>query len=151
MKAISFIFGVAVGAAGQYFLDSQSGGRRRSVATDKAQKHAREAGEQASRKADYVAGQATGAVVEATKAASPGGNGSAEKLNDPALARKVETEIFRDADAPKGKVNVNVENGVVFLRGSVDDEATAEKLVAGAQKVDGVERVESLLDAAGTN
>jgi osmotically-inducible protein OsmY len=149
MKATSFIFGVVVGAAGQYFLDSQSGKRRRSVATDKAQKHAREAGEEAARKADYAAGQAKGAVVEAVKAASPAGNGSAEKLDDPALARKVESEIFRDADAPKGKVNVNVENGVVYLRGKVDTE-TADKLVSEAEKIEGVERVESLLDTAGT-
>ena len=36
------------------------------------------------------------------------------------LARKVESEIFRAADAPKGAVSVNAENGVVFLRGEVD-------------------------------
>jgi osmotically-inducible protein OsmY len=147
MKATSFIFGVAVGAAAQYFLDPLGGGRRRSVATDKAGKYARQAGQEAARRADYAAGQAKGAVVEAAKAAKPGGNGSSEELNDPALARKVESEIFRDADAPKGEVDVNVENGVVFLRGKVDQD-TADKLVSEAEQVDGVERVESLLETA---
>jgi hypothetical protein len=35
------------------------------------------------------------------------------------LARGVESEIFRPADAPKGKVSVNVAHGVVELRGEV--------------------------------
>jgi osmotically-inducible protein OsmY len=147
MKATSFIFGVVVGAAGQYFLDPLGGSRRRSVATDKAGKYARHAGQEAVRKADYAAGHAKGAVVEAAKSAKPGGNGASEELNDPALARKVESEIFRDAEAPKGKVDVNVESGVVYLRGKVDKD-TAEKLVSEAEQVDGVERVESLLETA---
>jgi osmotically-inducible protein OsmY len=147
MKATPFLLGAAVGAAVQYFLDPLGGARRRSVATDKAGKYAREAGEEVARKADYAAGHAKGAVVEAAKSAAPGGDGTSEELNDPALARKVESEIFRDADAPKGKVNVNVENSVVFLRGKVDAK-TAEKLVAEAEKVEGVERVESLLETA---
>ena len=37
--------------------------------------------------------------------------------DDITLAHKVETEIFRPADAPKGTVNVNAVDGVVFLRG----------------------------------
>jgi osmotically-inducible protein OsmY len=40
-----------------------------------------------------------------------------EQPDDAALARKVETELFRDADVPKGDINVNAEDGVVFLRG----------------------------------
>ena len=147
MKATSFILGAIAGAGAMYFLDPEGGRRRRSVAGDKAGKYARQAGQEAVRKADYAAGQAKGAVVETAKSASPGGNGGSEELNDPALARKVESEIFRDAEAPKGKVDVNVENRVVYLRGKVDQE-TAEKLVSEAQQVDGVERVESLLETA---
>jgi osmotically-inducible protein OsmY len=139
--------GVIVGAAAQYFLDPLGGSRRRSVATDKAGKYARQAGSEAARKADYAAGVAKGAAVEAAKSASPASNG-AEELNDPALARKVESEIFRDADAPKGEIDVNVENRVVYLRGKVDAK-TADRLVTEAGKVDGVERVESLLETAG--
>ena len=41
--------------------------------------------------------------------------------DDVTLARKVETEIFRDADVPKGQINVNAENGVVVLRGEVEE------------------------------
>jgi osmotically-inducible protein OsmY len=66
------------------------------------------------------------------------------------LARKVETEIFRAADAPKGSVSVNAENGVVFLRGTVDDRAWIERLGAEAKNVDGVEAVRNLLHLPGT-
>jgi osmotically-inducible protein OsmY len=150
IKPGSFILGAIAGAAAEYFLDPQGGNRRRSVATDKAGKYAREGAQEVARKADYAAGQAKGAAAETAKtvkSATVGGNGKTEELNDPALARKVESEIFRDANAPKGKVDVNVENGVVYLRGKVDQE-TAEKLVSEAQQVEGVERVESLLETA---
>ena len=71
-------------------------------------------------------------------------------LNDPALARKVESEIFRPADAPKGSVDVNAEFGVVFLRGQVADEAQVTKLEAAARGVEGVKDVKNLLSAGGS-
>ena len=70
-------------------------------------------------------------------------------LNDPALARKVESEIFRDAEAPKGAVSVSVENGVVFLRGEVADSDQVEKLAAEARQVEGVREVQNLLHKPG--
>ena len=144
MSIKSFTLGAAAGAAAVWFLDPHSGARRRSVAADKAGKYAREAQEEAARKADYAAGVAKGAVKEATS-----GNGDGERLNDPALARKVESEIFRAADAPKGDVVVNAEDGVIYLRGQVEDPALGERLAEEAGKVDGVRTVESLLHAPG--
>jgi hyperosmotically inducible periplasmic protein len=139
----ALIFGA--GAATAWFLDPDSGNRRRSVAADKAGSYARKGGEEAARRADYAAGVAKGAVHEA----APTGSGdAAERLNDPALARKVESEIFRDDDVPKGDVLVNVEDGVVHLRGTLDDEAVAERLVTAARAVDGVREVESHLQTA---
>jgi osmotically-inducible protein OsmY len=70
-------------------------------------------------------------------------------LNDPALARKVESEIFRPADAPKSDVSVNVEYGVVFLRGQVRDDAQAKALEKAARSVKGVKDVQNLLHAPG--
>ncbi len=81
-------------------------------------------------------------------AANDAGRSTGE-LNDPALARKVETEIFRPADAPKDSVNVNVEHGVVFLRGEVASREQADKLESAAQAVEGVKRVENLLHTPG--
>jgi len=65
--------------------------------------------------------------------------------NDQALADRVKSEIFQPEDAPKGSVNVNVENGVVYLRGEVKRPDQIRKLVEQAGEVDGVTAVESLL------
>ena len=70
-------------------------------------------------------------------------------LNDPALARKVESEIFRPSDAPKNTVSVNVEYGVVFLRGTVRDKSQVAELERGARSVDGVKDVQNLLHLPG--
>lgn len=67
-----------------------------------------------------------------------------ERLNDPALARKVESEIFRDSEVPKGDISVNAEHGVIYLRGQVSDTEAVDQLVARARAVDGVRGVENL-------
>jgi osmotically-inducible protein OsmY len=137
----------ALAALGAYFLDPRSGKRRRSMASDKAGKLARRGKSQAESKARQAQGAAAGAAQGATSSSS---RPPAEaRLNDPALARKVETEIFRDAEAPKGAVSVSVENGVVFLRGEVEDSSQVEKLSAEARKVEGVREVQNLLHKPG--
>jgi osmotically-inducible protein OsmY len=137
------LFGAAIGAAAAWFLDPNERTRRRNVLRDKTMKYARRGKEEAARKATYagetVKGKAT-AVAPGTSREP-----AEERLNDAALKAKVESEIFRDPDAPKGQVSVNVEDGVVHLRGELDDEAKIEGLREAAAKVDGVRGVESLL------
>ncbi len=97
--------------------------------------------ETAKRYVDRYAGQAKGAVGSVT----PAGRASAEeRLNDPALAHKVESEVFRDHDLPKGNISVNVEYGVVYLRGEVPDREQMDALVARTRQIDGVRGVENL-------
>jgi osmotically-inducible protein OsmY len=148
MRSVSLVIGAAAGAAAVWFLDPNDGARRRNIVRDKALKYARTGGAEAERKARYAAGQAKGAAYEA---ATGGDKGEpAERLNDPALARKVETEIFRAADTPKGDVSVNVEAGVVYLRGEVSDADTIRRLGDEAAEVDGVRGVENLLHTPDT-
>jgi len=139
------LFGAAIGAAAAWFLDPNDGTRRRNVVRDKTMKYARRGKEEAARKATYagetVKGKAT-AVAPGT-----GREPAGERLNDPALKAKVESEIFRDPDSPKGQVSVSVEDGVVYLRGELDDEAKIEGLREAAARVEGVRGVESLLQA----
>ena len=70
--------------------------------------------------------------------------------DDVTLARKVESELFRPADAPKGSVSVNVNDGVVELRGELPDQAQIDELGSNAKKIDGVKDVRNLLHT-GTN
>jgi hypothetical protein len=66
-------------------------------------------------------------------------------LDDVTLARKVETELFRPADAPKGSVNIDVVDGIVTLRGEVKSPAQAEALERAARAIPEVRGVENLL------
>jgi BON domain-containing protein len=92
--------------------------------------------------------QLRGAVATATP--SVPGMHKVDDVDDVTLARKVETEIFRAADAPKGDVSIDVQAGVVYLRGTIADEGWIDRLGDGAKKVDGVKGVNNLLHRPGT-
>jgi osmotically-inducible protein OsmY len=147
LTSLTFLTGAATGAAAAYFLDPQGGAKRRAESRDRAvstvKTNVSSAASQAGAKATAVAGKAQSAA----KSHMPGSNGD---LDDVTLARKVETEIFRAADAPKGQVSVNAENGVVFLRGEVADTSWIERLGSEAEKVGGVKGVRNLLHTPGT-
>src|SRR3954454_9828544 len=136
--------GATGGVAGAYFLDPQNGKRRRHVALDRLGSLMRRGAAESERRARYAAGVAKGAAYEAAGA----GDGAAS-LPDPDLANKVRSEIFRGPSAPKGDVNVNAENGVVYLRGQVDAPDHAIRLATKAREVTGVRDVVSLLHTPG--
>jgi osmotically-inducible protein OsmY len=97
--------------------------------------------ETAKRYVDRYAGQAKGM---AGSVPGVGREPADQRLNDPALAAKVESEVFRDQQIPKDKLSLNVEDGAVYLRGEVPDQDTMDELIARARKVDGVKGVENL-------
>ena len=71
-----------------------------------------------------------------------------EPQNDVTLAHKVETELFRSDDVPKGQINVNAQDGVIQLRGEVPEDLI-DDLVEKARSVQGVIDVENLLHTPG--
>jgi osmotically-inducible protein OsmY len=128
---------VGLGALLAYFFDPDNGRRRRALARDRIPAYFRrmsERAEQASAKAEAVKQKATHLQEE-----------EKPQPDDVTLARKVETEIFRDADVPKGQINVNAENGKIVLRGEVEKPAMIKDLEKRAKKVQGVDEVENLL------
>lgn len=68
---------------------------------------------------------------------------------DQTLKAKIESEVFREADAPKGDVNINVDLGVVYLRGQLEDQSLIDELEQRVRAVQGVNRVENLLHVPG--
>ncbi|HWT25601.1 MAG TPA: BON domain-containing protein [Solirubrobacteraceae bacterium] len=146
-RALTFLAGAAAGAAAAYFLDPQGGARRRSETRDKIPESVKTNVSSAASQATAQAGKVAGRAQSAVKHAVPG---TGPDYDDVTLARKVESEIFRPADAPKGQVSVNAENGVVFLRGELSDPSWIERLGSEAERVDGVKEVRNLLHAAGT-
>jgi osmotically-inducible protein OsmY len=131
----------AVGLAAGYFLDPESGRRRRHETRDRALALIRRGADQTRRQAEYRSGQVEGKIATAKKRM-----GTKESPpNDQDLTERVKSQIFRPADAPKGSVNVNVEHGIVYLRGEVKQSDEIRKLVEQAGAVDGVAGVENLL------
>jgi len=143
---LKLLFGAAAGFAAAWFLDPNDGTRRRHVLRDKAMKYARTGKAEAVRKADYAAGHVKGAASAATPSSR---EDASERLNDPALARKVESEVFRDEEIPKGNISVNAEYGVVYFRGEVPSREVMEALTERARGVDGVRAVENLTHVPG--
>jgi osmotically-inducible protein OsmY len=136
----TFLLGAATGATAAYFLDAD----RRSAVTGKAGAAASSGAATVASNARYAAGKAKGAASSVTPSPT-----RLEDADDVTLARKVETEIFREPDVPKGDVSVDVQDGIAHLRGEVDDE-WSDRLAADARGVEGIKGVENLLHPPGT-
>jgi len=140
-----FVFGGVLGTLGALFFDPQQGRRRRKELADRTAALFRRTGDRAERAGRGVGARFYGMAQQAQHLKE-----EPKDFDDVTLARKVETEIFRDADAPKGQVDVNVQDGVVQLRGEVPDQDMVDDLVEKTRRVQGVRDVESLLHLPGT-
>jgi osmotically-inducible protein OsmY len=133
---------IAFGAALTYFFDPDNGRRRRKVTADRLAGLMRRHGRRL----------ASGTVSQAHALKQKGMHLREEpkpQPDDVTLARKVETEIFRGDEVPKGKINVNAENGKVVLRGEAESAEMIDELVSKARSVQGVQDVENLLHTPG--
>ena len=130
------------GAALAYFLDRENGRRRRHQTRDQLLSLARHGTKRARKLVHHAASDATGQARRAAHALRKPEN---VELDDTTLVDKVESIVFRKHDLPKGQININAENGVVFLRGQVEDAELVETLEARVRKVRGVKDVENLL------
>ena len=67
------------------------------------------------------------------------------EMNDATLKAEVETELFRPADTPKGRVTIRVVDGVVELRGTAKTQKQIRDLERRAREIPEVRDVENLL------
>jgi len=130
------------GAALTYFLDPQSGRRRRHQTRDQLLSLARQGTKRARKLVHHASADAAGTARRAAHALRKPED---VELDDATLVDKVESIVFRKHDVPKGQININAENGVVFLRGQVEDPGLVETLETRVRKVRGVKDVENLL------
>jgi osmotically-inducible protein OsmY len=135
----------ALGAAVMFFFDPTSGRRRRALLRDRTAGMARRRARAAARTGRAVGAEVYGVAQKATHLREE----PKADLDDNTLRAKVETELFRDPDVPKGQINVNAQNGVIQLRGEVDSPELIDELVERARKIQGVKDVESLLHLPG--
>jgi osmotically-inducible protein OsmY len=137
--------GALAGAALAYLFDPQSGRRRRATLRDRSLAFFRQGGRRSARMGRAVAAEAYGVSQKVQHLRE-----EPKEFDDATLAQKVQSEIFRDADVPKGQINVNAEDGVVVLRGEVERPELIEDLVEKTRKVQGVRDVQNLLHLPGT-
>ena len=137
--------GAAIGAAMMWLLDPAAGRRRRAILGDRTLAFFRRGARRAERAGGAVAAEAYGVAQKAAHLRE-----EPKDHNDETLKSKVESELFRDADAPKGQVDVNAQDGVVQLRGEVDSPELIDELVQRARSEQGVQDVENLLHVPGT-
>ena len=138
---LRLLFYGALGATVAYFFDPDNGRRRRAVTRDRLPALFRRGSRRVERLGRTASAEAYGAAQKVKHRKEE----EKPPPDDVTLARKVETEIFRDADVPKGQINVNAENGIVVLRGEVGKPELISDLEEKTRQVQGVRDVENLL------
>ncbi len=134
----------AFGAAATYFFDPDRGRTRRVRAKDRTLATFRRIGRRTQR-----LGRATGAETYGLWQKATHRQPADPEPDDATLAHKVESEIFADPAIPKGKININAEDGVVVLRGELDDPKQLDALEDTVRKIHGVAGVRNLLHLQG--
>ena len=131
------------GAIIAFFLDPVSGKRRRHVARDWVAARVRRVGARVGSQSRWAAGHAYGTWKEATTQ-------DQWPENDETLAHKVESEVLRGPSLPTGRILVNAENGMIVLRGTVDQPGQIDEIERAVRRVHGVRGVRNLLHTQGS-
>ncbi|HTE64469.1 MAG TPA: BON domain-containing protein [Solirubrobacteraceae bacterium] len=144
--AAAVALGLGLGALLEYFLDRGAGRRRRHTARDRIISKLRRSERRAVTRARRAESRAAGIFRRTLNARHTA------KLppDDVALAHQVETELFRRAHVPKSDIDINAEDGTVFLRGVVERAEDIANVEAAARRITGVRDVENLLHLPGT-
>jgi hypothetical protein len=137
--------GAVAGAALEFFLDPRQGRRRRHAAFDRTGGTLRRLGRRLSRGARFATSLGRGKAQAFRHRSRELG-----LIDDGTLADKVRSEVLGDPRWPKGRVNVQAYDGIVELRGELEEPELIEELVERVRRVHGVRGVENLLHVPGT-
>ena len=125
-------------AGWKYLFDPQEGEGRRARLQEQLSGLA---GGAAGQRAKYAARETYGSVRSAASAIAP----DRTSASDETLKEKIESEVLRRDEWPKGQLNVDVVDGLVTLRGELDNEDLRTELEQQVRKVSGVIEVENLV------
>ncbi len=95
------------------------------------------------RESRHATTELVGAFERATHTPSP-------PADDLTLLDRVESILFEDPTIPKGRINLEVVKGVLYLRGELPGEAEIERVALAAAAVPGVTAITNLLHVTGT-
>jgi BON domain len=139
MIVVPAVVGVATGALAEYLLDPAAGRARRAKLRERsvaaARRPVKRVGRTTGQKVTYLRGRVRGAAHHLAPAHPvPDDRTLADKVRSEALGR-----------FGRHGLNVDAVDGVVTLRGQIEDGDTINDLVAAVERVHGVRRVENLL------
>ena len=136
---------IALGASLGLLFDPRNGKRRRRMLRDRPLALARH-GERRAERVVHLGAIKTRALAARTRhlAKRP------KSYDDATLVDKVESEVFRFREIPKGKLNVEAVNGVISFRGQVERPEIIAEIIKKTGKVAGVRAVENLMHLPGT-
>jgi hypothetical protein len=142
---LAVLAGAAAGAVAVYFFDPERGRARRAQFIDWSGARLRRGW-----RALNQLGARTGANAAAFPQRMVSLRSGPRPADDLTLRDRVESEVFRNADVPKGQINIDVESAVVTIRGQVDNAFQIASVEKAILKVPGVAGVENLLHVDGT-
>jgi hypothetical protein len=137
--------GAIAGALTVYFFDPERGRARRAQFKDWSGARLRR-GQRAAEQWLSRTGDTASALPQRMIRLQTG----TRPVDDLTLRDRVESEVFRNPDLPKGQINFDVESGVVTVRGQVDNALQIARIEKAVLKVPGVRGVENLLHVDGT-
>lgn len=141
------LLGATAGAAAMFMLDPRTGNRRRALLRDQFVHFGNVAGDFVNdtlpQKLDYASGFVRGLQHQALETVS----GESHWTDDSqTITDRVMSEVFRDPDLPKGEINVNTVDHVVYLRGHVENPALVKEIESRTRQVPGVRNVVNLIN-----
>jgi osmotically-inducible protein OsmY len=146
LSPVVLIAGTLAGAIFAYLFDPQQGKARRATLLQWSTARVRQAGRSVGQFSRYSSSTAAAFPQRMVSLRS----GQTRSDDDLTLRDRIESEIFRDPEVPKGEINFDVNSGIVTIRGAVDNAFSIATIEKAVFKVPGVSGVENLLHVSGT-
>ena len=143
-KVRTLVVASALGAAASYFFDPERGAGRRAQARDQLEALVRRGQRSARRTAMQIEDRVGGRMAQVQHAHDE------RDYDDLTILDRVESELFGRRGFPKDRVNAEVVDGRLTLRGQLDSEEQIREVAAAAGEVPGVAEVIVLLHLPGT-
>lgn len=142
MAKLALISGVAIGAASAYLLDPDRGRSRRTRLYDQTSAVARKATRKSRSWIRYQKGAARGVAHKLSEPFREEG----QFVDDDKLLQKVRSEALGHWDPASDDIEIDVDHGIVTLKGSVGTPGAHAELIDLIRRVDGVEAIQDRVE-----
>lgn len=147
VRTIPLILVGVAGAGLAYAFDPVQGRSRRTKARDRSAATLRHGWRRSRKRMRWARSESGGMARRAWHGARPH---RTPDLDDVTLAHRVESEVYRHEEIPKGALNIDAFEGTVVVRGAVRRPEQIRHLESRVRRVRGVRRVQNLVHLEGT-